>query len=292
MDLETAAHLTLLSLFEGGNEYWVDEYLNHGAQCLVERISAGEYADYKKSGYKLASALQELNPESLQEQMVASQAFLITRHDSDWPVSLDDLKAPPIALIGRGSRTALSSVRESLSIVGTRNPSDYGVRVAGDFAAGAVDRGWSIISGGAFGIDSAAHKGAIIAEGQTIAILGGGVNSIFPSGNDRLFREIIQNGLLLSEVLPNVHAIPARFLIRNRLIAAISRATVVVEAAFRSGSLRTARDAAEIFRPVMAVPGPINSPTSDGCHRLIGERTAEIVTSIADCMELVGPLAD
>src|ERR1019366_6684243 len=107
MDLETAAHLTLLSLFEGGNEYWVDEYLNHGAQCLVERISAGEYADYKKSGYKLASALQELNPESLQEQMVASQAFLITRHDSDWPVSLDDLKAPPIALIGRGSRTAI-----------------------------------------------------------------------------------------------------------------------------------------------------------------------------------------
>ena len=113
------------------------------------------------------------------------------------------------------------------------------------------------------------------------------MNSIFPSGNDRLFREIIENGLLLSEVLPNVHAIPARFLIRNRLIAAISRATVVVEAAFRSGSLRTARDAAEIFRPVMAVPGPINSPTSEGCHRLIGERSAEIVTSVADMMELV-----
>lgn len=292
MDLDAVAHLTLISLFEGGNEYWSGEYLNYGAQSLVERISAGEYANYKKSGYKLANAVQELNPESLHEQMVASQAFLITRQDSDWPASLDDLKAPPIALIGRGARTALLSIRESLSIVGTRNPSDYGVRVAGDFAAGAVDRGWSIVSGGAFGIDSAAHKGAIIAEGQTIAILGGGVNSIFPSGNDRLFREIMENGLLVSEVLPNVHAIPTRFLIRNRLIAAISRATVVVEAAFRSGSLRTARDAAEIFRPVMAVPGPINSPTSDGCHRLIGERTAEIVTSIADCMELVGPLSD
>ncbi|HEY4898261.1 MAG TPA: DNA-processing protein DprA [Candidatus Nanopelagicaceae bacterium] len=292
MNSEVAAHLILLSLFEGGNEYWSSEYLKYGAQSLVERISAGEYVDYKKSGYKLANTVQEMNPESLHEQMVASQAFLITRHDSDWPAGLDDLKAPPIALIGRGTRTALFSVRESLSIVGTRNPSEYGARVAGDFAAGAVDRGWSIISGGAFGIDSAAHKGAIIAEGQTIAILGGGVNSIFPSGNDRLFREIMQNGLLLSEVLPNVHAIPARFLIRNRLIAAISRATVVIEAAFRSGSLRTARDAAEIFRPVMAVPGPITSPTSDGCHRLIGERTAEIVTSIADCMELVGPLSD
>jgi DNA processing protein len=102
----------------------------------------------------------------------------------------------------------------------------------------------------------------------------------------------MESGLLISETLPDVHAIPARFLIRNRLIAAISRSTIVVEAAFRSGSLRTARDAAEIFRPVLAVPGPITSPTSDGCHRLIGERSAEIVTSIADLMELVGPLAD
>ena len=216
----------------------------------------------------------------------------MTRNDADWPTGLNDLKAPPIALVGRGARPALENLERSLSIVGTRNPTEYGVRISGDFAAGAVDRGWTVISGGAFGIDSAAHRGAIVAEGQTIAILGGGVNSVFPSGNERLFREIVENGLLLSEVLPNVHAIPSRFLTRNRLIAAISRATIVVEAAFRSGSLRTARDAAEIFRPVLAVPGPIDSPTSDGCHRLIGERTAEIVTSIADFMELVGPLLD
>src|SRR5665213_4112083 len=104
MDLDAVAHLTLLSLFEGGNEYWSGEYLNYGAQSLVERITAGEYADYKKSGYKLASTLRELNLESLHEQMVASKGFLITRHDSDWPVSLDDLKAPPFALIGRGTR--------------------------------------------------------------------------------------------------------------------------------------------------------------------------------------------
>jgi DNA processing protein len=179
---------------------------------------------------------------------------------------------------------------KSLSIVGTRNPTPYGVRVAGDFAAGAVDRDWSVVSGGAFGIDSAAHRGAIAAEGVTIAILGGGVRSIFPSGNERLFAEIVESGLLLSEVLPNVHAIPARFLIRNRLIAAISRSTLVVEAAFRSGSLRTAREAAELFRPVMAIPGQVSSPTSDGCHRLIADRTAEIVTSVADFMELIGPL--
>ena len=257
----------------------------------MDRIAAGEYSERKRSSISLQDALSQLDFEQMLAQMESIGAFLITREDSDWPISLDDLKAPPFALIGRGSRSALTGISSSLSIVGTRNPTEYGVRVAGDFAAGAIDRGWSVVSGGAFGIDSAAHRGALLAEGETIAILGGGVNSIFPSGNDRLFREILENGLLLSEVLPNVHAIPARFLIRNRIIAAISRTTVVVEAAFRSGSLRTARDAAEIFRPVLAVPGPINSPTSDGCHRLIGERTAEIVTSITDLMELVGPLA-
>ncbi len=290
-EAERAAHLALLALFEGGNEYWSDQYLQFGAEELLLRIKEGSYTQHKQSGWKLASTLEVLDLEKLLDQVAACDAFVVTRKDADWPVALDDLKAPPIALICRGSRGSLSEMKRSLSIVGTRNPTDYGVRIAGDFAAGAVDRGWSVVSGGAFGIDSAAHRGAILAEGQTIAILGSGVNAVFPSGNDRLFREIMDNGLLISEVLPGVHAIPARFLIRNRLIAAISRATVVVEAAFRSGSLRTARDAAEIFRPVFAVPGPITSPTSDGCHRLIGERSAEIVTSVSDLMELVGPLA-
>ena len=292
MDQQAVSHLVLLALFEGGNEFWSNEYLTYDAETLLERIAPGEYVALRKNGQKLLTTLKLLDREYLREQVESIGAFVITRRDPDWPHRLDDLKAPPIALIGRGMRSTLATMEQSLSIVGTRNPTEYGVRVAGDFAAGAVDRGWSVVSGGAFGIDSAAHRGAILAEGQTIAILGCGVNSVFPSGNDRLFREIVETGLLISEVLPNVHAIPSRFLIRNRLIAAISRATVVVEAAFRSGSLRTARDAAEIFRPVMAVPGPITSPTSDGCHRLIGERTAEIVTSIADFMELVGPLAE
>jgi len=291
-EVEIASHLALLALFEGGSEYWSSQFLEFGAEEFVARIACGQYSDYKKSGSRLSAALAAIDRGTLIDQLDAVGAFLVTRSDSDWPAGLDDLKAPPFALICRGSRAALNGLQRSVSIVGTRNPTEYGVRVAGDFAAGVVDRGWSVVSGGAFGIDSASHRGAIIAEGQTIAILGCGVNSVFPSGNDRLFHEIIENGLLVSEVLPSVHAIPARFLIRNRLIAAISCATVVVEAAFRSGSLRTARDAAEIFRPVFAVPGPINSPTSDGCHRLIGERSAEIVTSVADLMELVGPLVD
>ena len=292
MASEVAAHLALLALFEGGSEFWSSQFLQFGAEELVARIAAGQYSDYKKSGHKLSTALAAIDLGTLVDQLESVGAFLLTRSDSDWPVRLDDLEAPPFALICRGAREALADLQRSVSIVGTRNPTEYGVRVAGDFAAGVVDRGWSVVSGGAFGIDSASHRGAIIAEGKTIAILGCGVNSVFPSGNDRLFHAIMENGLLVSEVLPGVHAIPARFLIRNRLIAAISCATVVVEAAFRSGSLRTARDAATIFRPVFAVPGPINSPTSDGCHRLIGERSAEIVTSVADLMELVGPLAD
>ena len=284
-------HLLLLALFEGGNEFWSSQYRLHGAIDFLQRIRSGEYAEYKRGGKLLHEALATLNGDALLDELHKLDAFLVVNTDPDWPDGLEDLKAPPIALIGLGNREALGRIHNSISIVGTRNPTDYGVRVAGDFAAGAVDREWSVVSGGAYGIDSAAHRGALIAEGETIAILGCGVNAIFPSGNDRLFRQILENGLLLSEVLPHVHAIPARFLIRNRIIAAVSRATVVVEAAFRSGSLRTARDAAEIFRPVFAVPGPINSPTSDGCHRLIGEGTAEIVTSVADLMELVGPLA-
>jgi DNA protecting protein DprA len=176
----------------------------------------------------------------------------------------------------------------SLAIVGTRNPTSYGARIAGDFAAGFVDREWAVVSGGAYGIDSYAHKGALIAEGVTIAVIACGIDINYPAGNVRLFSEICEIGAIVSEFLPGQRALPSRFLTRNRLIAALSKATLVVEAAFRSGSLRTARDAAEIFRPVMAIPGPINSPTSEGCHRLIGERCAEIVTSVTDAVEFVG----
>jgi DNA processing protein len=186
----------------------------------------------------------------------------------------------------KGNISALH--QKSLAIVGTRNPTSYGARIAGDFAAGFADREWAIVSGGAYGIDSYAHKGALIAEGVTVAVIASGIDINYPAGNTRLFAEICESGAIVTEFMPGQRALPHRFLTRNRLIASLSKATLVVEAAFRSGSLRTARDAAEIFRPVMAIPGPINSPTSEGCHRLIGERAAEIVTSVADAVEFVG----
>jgi DNA processing protein len=209
--------------------------------------------------------------------------------DPTWPACLNELAVPPVALIVKGDVSSLTL--PSLAIVGTRNPTPYGVRAAQEFAAGFVDREWSIVSGGAYGIDSAAHKGALIAEGVTVAITASGLDSTYPAGNQRLFDEIAENGAIVTEYLPGSIARPHRFLVRNRLIAALSKGTLVVEAAFRSGSLRTARDAADLMRPVMAIPGPITAPTSEGCHRLIGERSAEIVTSVADAYELITSLA-
>jgi DNA processing protein len=213
---------------------------------------------------------------------------LLTPEDPEWPDQLSELEAPPIALVVKGDIGALR--KQSLAIVGTRNPTPYGVRVAQEFAAGFVDREWAVVSGGAYGIDSAAHKGALIAEGVTIAVTASALDSAYPAGNQRLFDEIAENGAIITEYLPGVMARPHRFLVRNRLIAALSKGTLVVEAAFRSGSLRTARDAAELARPVMAIPGPITAPTSEGCHRLIGERSAELVTSVADAYEFITSL--
>jgi DNA processing protein len=235
---------------------------------------------------KLIAELKLHTGEQVLERIAQHHVRFVTPLDVDWPLQVNDLIAPPIGLIVKGDIAALHI--PSLAIVGTRNPTSYGARIAGDFAAGFADREWGIISGGAYGIDSYAHKGALIAEGVTVAVIASGIDVNYPAGNARLFAEICESGAMVTEFMPGHKALPSRFLTRNRLIAALSKATLVVEAAFRSGSLRTARDAAELFRPVMAIPGPINSPTSEGCHRLIGERAAEIVTSVADAVEFVG----
>jgi DNA protecting protein DprA len=251
---------------------------------VYEKLLRGGYDSIKYE--KLIASLKDISGDQVLSEIDKHQARFITPIDQDWPVQVNDLAAPPIGLIIKGNISALH--QRSLAIVGTRNPTSYGARIAGDFAAGFADREWAIVSGGAYGIDSYAHKGALIAEGVTVAVIASGIDINYPAGNTRLFAEICESGVMVTESMPGQRALPHRFLTRNRLIASISKATLVVEAAFRSGSLRTARDAAEMFRPVMAIPGPINSPTSEGCHRLIGERAAEIVTSVADAVEFVG----
>ena len=280
------ARLALFSAIEGGHTFWSREILDLGAINVFEKLLQGRYDSIKYS--KVIERLEKFSYPKTFDAIENIGAKFITPEDSEWPRQLDDLAAPPIGLIVKGDISVLQE--RGFAIVGTRNPTQYGVRNASEFAAGFVDREWVIVSGGAYGIDSAAHKGALIAEGRTIAVLAAGIDVAYPAGNARLFAEICENGALISEVLPGTPAIPSRFLTRNRIIAAISQATLVVEAAFRSGSLRTARDAAELMRPVMAIPGPINAPTSEGCHRLIGERAAELVTSVPDAIELVTSL--
>ena len=281
---ELDARAILFSVVEGGQAFWSSEISTKGALAVYEKLLRGGYDSIKYE--KLISSLRGISGDQVLSEIDKHQARLITPIDQDWPVQINDLAAPPIGLIIKGNISALH--QRSLAIVGTRNPTSYGARIAGDFAAGFADREWAIVSGGAYGIDSYAHKGALIAEGVTVAVIASGIDINYPAGNTRLFAEICESGVMVTESMPGQRALPHRFLTRNRLIASISKATLVVEAAFRSGSLRTARDAAEMFRPVMAIPGPINSPTSEGCHRLIGERAAEIVTSVADAVEFVG----
>jgi len=282
------ARLTLFEAIEGGHHFWSVQIAEHGPVGVLEKLHSREYEEKKFE--KLYQRLPHINPEKTLEKIASIGGAFIYPEGGNWPLSLGDLSTPPIGLVARGDVTLLTS--SSLAIVGTRNPTPYGSRIAGDFAAGFVDRGWTIVSGGAYGIDSMAHKGALIAEGATIAVLASGLDIAYPAGNSRLFAEIAETGLLISEVVPGSPALPSRFLTRNRIIAALSKATLVVEAAYRSGSLRTAHDAAELLRLVMAIPGPITSPTSEGCHRLIGGRVAELVTSISDAAELLAPLME
>jgi len=278
--------LALFDAIECGSPYWSSQISEFGVATVYEHLFLGIY---NKDKYARATEkVRSFNADKALAAIDEAGATFLTPEDPRWPVKVNQLPSAPIALVVKGNVEILT--HNSFSIVGTRKPTPYGIGVATEFATGFVDRGWDIVSGGAYGIDSAAHRGALVAEGRTIAVIASGVDLHYPSGNARLFDEICENGAIISEVMPGVAALPHRFLTRNRLIAALSDATLVVEAAFRSGSLRTARDAAELMRPVMAIPGPINAPSSDGCHRLIGERAAEIVTSVADAVELISAL--
>ena len=288
MNPEKAARLELFAAIEGGSTFWTSEIASQGVIQTLHSIKDGFYRSSK--GEKTLSQIHPGGADELLSLIDNAGGSFLTPEDLGWPNQLNDLAAMPIGLIVKGRVECLS--QRSIAIVGTRNPTPYGARIASDFAAGFVDREWLIVSGGAYGIDTHAHKGALIAEGVTIAVIASGVDINYPAGNERLFAEIAELGAIVSEVMPGTPAFPSRFLTRNRIIAALSKSTLVVEAAFRSGSLRTARDAAELLRPVMAIPGPINSPTSEGTHRLIGERAAEIVTSVADAVELISSLED
>ncbi len=214
-------------------------------------------------------------------------AVLLVPEDASWPVPLNDLGLhAPLALWVRGDPTRLADTARSISLVGARAATGYGEHVTVEAGSALVGRGFAIVSGAAYGIDGAAHRAALAADGTTVAILAGGVDRPYPSGHDALIGRIVDTGVVLSEVPCGGSPTKWRFLQRNRLIAAISQATVVLEAGWRSGSLNTAGHAAALGRPLGAVPGPVTSAASAGCHRLIREYGATCVTNADEMAEL------
>jgi DNA processing protein len=218
-------------------------------------------------------------------------AELLIPGDDDWPLGVDDLgRHAPIVLWVRGRASDLGGARPAVALVGARACSAYGQQVATDAAWHLARRGATLFSGGAYGIDGAVHRATIRAGGRTVAFLAGGVDRLYPAGHHDLLESIIDNGALVSEVPCGTTPTKWRFLQRNRLIAAASQATVVVEAGSRSGSLNTAGHAAHLGRPLGAVPGPVTTAHSIGCHRLLRDYGATCVTSGDEMMQLIEPL--
>lgn len=214
-------------------------------------------------------------------------ARFVVPGDPWWPAPVDELGAhAPIGLWVRGRPDALASAQPTIALVGARAATGYGEHVTLEASAGLVDRGFSIVSGGAYGIDGMAHRAALASDGTTVAFLAGGVDRFYPLGHESLLTRIAETGAVVAELPCGAAPTKWRFLQRNRLIAAASEATVVLEAGIRSGSLNTAGHAAALGRPLGAVPGPVTSPASAGCHRLLREFDAVCVVDADQMAEL------
>ena len=213
-------------------------------------------------------------------------ASLVRPGGPGWPPALDDLgDHAPAALWTRGP-LPVPAAAAAVSVVGARASSSYGEQVTADLATALGDRGRVVVSGGAYGIDGTAHRAALLTPASTVAVLAGGVDHLYPRGHDELLRRVVAEGVVLAEVPCGTSPSRWRFLERNRLIACLSAATVVVEAGRRSGTLNTAGHASVLGRPVGAVPGPVTSPSSAGCHALLRSGLATCVTGVEDVLEL------
>ncbi|MFJ5962724.1 DNA-processing protein DprA [Pseudarthrobacter oxydans] len=237
--------------------------------------------------------IPDLAPERDLATMARLGGRLIIPSDELWPVQLADLGIQePICLWWRGQEQPLPGAATSIALVGSRDSTSYGASVTGDLAYSLAQRGFTVVSGGAYGIDAHAHRAALAgASGAvpTIAVMAGGVDRFYPSGNDDLLRAVSNQGAVLAEVPPGSAPTRYRFLQRNRIIAALSAVTVVVEARWRSGALNTAHHAETLGRAVGAVPGSVHSANSAGCHRLLRDGGAVCVTDAAEVAELAGP---
>lgn len=248
-------------------------------------------ADYIGAFERWLPRLAQAEIQRLELQAVRFNAGFLTRDDDAWPVDrLDRLgRNQPLGLWYRGNASLLTT--DTIAIVGARAATGYGEHVTMELSSGLVDRGYTIVSGAAYGVDGMAHRAALASRGGTIAVLAGGVDRFYPSGHDALLSRIVEAGLVISELPPGSSPTKWRFLQRNRIIAALSEAVVVTEAGFRSGSLNTAGHAKSAGIPVAAYPGAVTSAASAGCHHIIREGIATLVTSADEVAELA-PLAE
>lgn len=256
------------------------------AVAPVEGMSAPDFAEGRK---RWTPRLRSVEVDDALALARARGVRLVCPDDVAWPHRVDDLGPhAPLVLWVKGSPEALASLTPSVAIVGARAATSYGEHVAGELAAEAAGNGIPVVSGAAYGIDAAAHRAVLAVGGTTVALLAGGADRPYPAGNGRLIDRIAETGAVVSEVPSGGAPTKWRFLQRNRVIAALADATIVVEAGWRSGSLNTASHARAIGRPVGAVPGPITSAASAGCHRMLREFDAACITSADDVRELIG----
>ncbi|MFC8142656.1 DNA-processing protein DprA [Streptomyces paradoxus] len=292
---ELLGRVLLTRVIEPGDEVggrWVREL---GVGAVVRRLGEGGAPLPGASGTRwagLVARAQAARPRRDLEAAGDAGVRFVSPGDAEWPGQLDDLgDARPLGLWVRGRPSLRMWALRSVAVVGARACTEYGAHMAATLAAGLAEQGWVVVSGGAYGVDGAAHRGALGAGGATVAVLACGVDRPYPRGHTQLISRIAEQGLVIGELPPGDHPTPSRFILRNRVIAALTRGTVVVEAAHRSGSLVTARAAQRLGRHTMGVPGPATSGLSAGVHDLLrGE--AALVTDVADVVELVGDIGE
>ncbi|MFE5073496.1 DNA-processing protein DprA [Streptomyces halstedii] len=298
LDAERRARAALTRVLEPGDERggrWLREL---GAVELLRRLSGPDgrgavltgVTAARLAGYRLRAAGAEPDRDLAAVDAVGGR--FVCPGDGEWPSQLDDLgDARPVGLWVRGVPDLRLWALRSVAVVGARACTPYGAHMAGTLGAGLAERGWVVVSGAAFGVDGAAHRGALGAGGATLAVLACGVDVAYPRGHTELIGRIAEQGLVIGELPPAEHPTRSRFILRNRVIAALTRGTVVVEAEYRSGSLVTARSAQRLGRSTMGVPGPATSGLSAGVHELLrGEGV--LVTDAAEVIELVGEMGD
>jgi len=296
LDPERAARVVLSRIGEPGDPRLTGLVAELGAEAVLAGLRAQGAAGELKED--LAARLEQVEPHAELERADRLGIRLITPADDEWPDAAADLThAPclherggaPVALWAKGPARLDELVARSVAVVGSRSATTYGASVSGEIGAVLAGAGHTVISGAAFGIDNAAHRGALAVGGPTVAVLACGVDRAYPAAHRALLDYIADVGVVVSEAAPGCSPTRIRFLARNRLIAAMSQGTVVVEAAIRSGALNTANWAAGLSRVLMGVPGPVTSAPSAGVHQLIRARGALLVTDGHEVLEAVAP---